>query len=154
MSCSETLNNAFLKISFISVLMVALGLHCGLWAFSSPGERSVLLSTVASLLPGTGSRCVAFRSCRRRAPWLWRMRFVAPQQVESSRTKGGSHVLCTGSWIHTQGCPATWNCEPWSRIMKGSGPRTVHTEEQSRVNPAQPWMLTHLPWVQIKEKTT
>ena len=98
MSCSETLNNAFLKICFISVLMVALVLHCGLRTFSSPGARSVLLSMVASLLPGTGSHSVAFRSCRTWAPWLWRMHFVAPQQVNlpGPRMEATSSALAGG----------------------------------------------------------
>ena len=134
--------------------MVALDLLCCSRAFSSPGEWSVLLVVVASLLPEHRLQLAGLPKLLHVGPVVGHMGLAVPQLVESSWTKDGSHVPCIGRWIHIQGRPATWYREPWSGIIEGSGPRTIHIEEQSRVNPAQPWMLTYLFWVQIKKKTT
>ena len=44
------LNLFFFKYLFIYLFLAALGLHCCAWAFSSCGERGLLLAVMASLV--------------------------------------------------------------------------------------------------------
>ena len=53
------------------------------------------LSSCGVWAPG----CVGFHSCSTQLQQLWRMGLVAPQHVESSRTRDRTHVTCIGRWI-------------------------------------------------------
>ena len=87
------------KINLFSSL-AALGLRCCMKAFSSCGERGLLSSCDAraspcgsfSCLQSTGSGDCGLQS-------LWRLGFIAPLLVGSSRTRDQTHLSCIGRWI-------------------------------------------------------
>ena len=79
-----------------------LGLRYRVQAFSSCIRQGLLssCSAQASHCGGfLGPRCAGFSGCSTQAQYLKCMGLVAPQHMESSRTRDQTHVPCIGSWI-------------------------------------------------------
>ena len=68
--------------------MAALGLRYCALTFFSCGEWDLLVSVHSLLLWSTGAQAVGEQAS-----------VVAPQDVESSRIRDGTHVPCIGRWI-------------------------------------------------------
>ena len=67
---------------------------CCAQAFSSCSEQELLFFCTA-----WDSHCGGFCYCGARSQQLWHTGLVAPQHVESSWTRDGTHVPCIGRWI-------------------------------------------------------
>ena len=83
--------NSAIKKNFIYIFLVALGLHCCAWAFSSCGEWRILFIAMHRLLIAAASVVAEHRL--RRTGFVWCMGLVAPWHVESSWTKNPTCVL-------------------------------------------------------------
>ena len=69
------------------------------WVLAAVNRLSlVVVSESYSSLHRMGSHCGGF-SCGARSQQLWLKGLVDPQHVESSWTRNGTHVPCTGRWI-------------------------------------------------------
>ena len=93
---------------FFKLILAVLGLRCCAQAFSSCGKRGPLFLQVCGLLTAVASLAVEHGLQARRlqqlwlagsgaqAQYLWRMGFVAPWHVGSSRTRARTCVPCIG----------------------------------------------------------
>ena len=77
------------------LFVAALVLCCFARAFSSCSDAGLLFVLACGLL----LLWAGFRSCGTLAQKLWRTGLVAPQHVESSRTRDQASVCCTGRWV-------------------------------------------------------
>ena len=86
----------------ILFFLASLGLHC-VRAFSSCGKRGLLSSCAERLLIAVASPVVQStdsRACGLQKFWL--VGLAAPQRVESSQTRGQTHVSCISRQILNQ----------------------------------------------------
>ena len=85
----------FILFYFIYLFLAALGLHCCTQAFSSCGERRLLVA-VRRLLLAVASLVAEHELQARGLQQLWHTGLVAPQHVGSSWTRDRNCVPCIG----------------------------------------------------------